>query len=57
MNNWQSFKNQRPYKSKSLENPKKKSKEGAKKKIWNTYYGCQAIFTKSGTIGHGVLFE
>jgi hypothetical protein len=38
MSNWQSFKNQGPHKSKSLENPRKKLKEGAKKKIWTTYY-------------------
>jgi hypothetical protein len=57
MNNWQSFKNQKPHKSKSLENPRKKSKEGAKEKIWTACYGCQVISTESGAIGHCVFFE
>jgi hypothetical protein len=40
-----------------LENPKKHWKEGAKKNIWTTYYGCQTISTKTSGIGHGAFFK
>jgi transposase len=56
MNNWQSHKNQGPHKSKSLENPRKKLKEGSKEKIWTTYYECQEISTERGVTNHGAFF-
>jgi hypothetical protein len=41
----------------SLENPRKISKERTKKKIWTTYFECQAISTKIGETCHGVFFK
>jgi hypothetical protein len=41
----------------SLENQKKNWKDGAKEKIWTTYYGCQMIFTKNGIASHGASFD
>jgi len=40
-----------------LENQRKNWKEGAKKKIWTTCYGCQTISTKNGAIGPSAFFD